>query len=529
MDAGILVETGFSISLRVVLFATCRKYLLRTLYHDLRRHAGSDVSISSRSAVPDDDEIELSALPIPTSASHAPAVAGTKPRHKLPLHSKIARISFAACFSECCMMFAMLMAQGVGVLTPSVRMANWRISLMFLIVLMLVLIPLSLSLVLTADISYPASSSHPSSPSRTSTIRSTLRPRTLLYLTPVALYLYALSYVPPPPGLPPSDIAGVALARLIVLGTLILGVLSGLGAMSYVWVHLVLFGRTRPVPSEGMVLSAEQALGQVREELQSKRAEQGKKAASGSVQTTSPSSWMSRVTQSFGRDDLKQEIAGLEALEIQMAHNADDMRRSRDDAKRSRTFLGWAINQGGRAFALYCAVRILSTFISLIMPAKSLSSTTTTGDYISQSLALVVSFIAPLHASPQAISNLSRHISLALVGVIILSSVRLILRGATRVLRVASKTIAASLMTLVLAQLMGLYLIATLVQLRTTFPPLPAHTPSLDLGTDMPAEGDNLFSTIPAYEVFGSLFDWAFFVSAVGTGVVKWLARKITE
>lgn len=32
-----------------------------------------------------------------------------------------------------------------------------------------------------------------------------------------------------------------------------------------------------------MVLSAEQALGQVREELQSKRAEQGKKAASGSV------------------------------------------------------------------------------------------------------------------------------------------------------------------------------------------------------------------------------------------------------
>lgn len=131
----------------------------------------------------------------------------------------------------------------------SVRMANWRISLMFLIVLMLVLIPLSLSLVLTADISYPASSSHPSSPSRTSTIRSTLRPRTLLYLTPVALYLYALSYVPPPPGLPPSDIAGVALARLIVLGTLILGVLSGLGAMSYVWVHLVLFGRTRSVTS----------------------------------------------------------------------------------------------------------------------------------------------------------------------------------------------------------------------------------------------------------------------------------------
>ncbi|KAI6142440.1 hypothetical protein BKA82DRAFT_4148219 [Pisolithus tinctorius] len=66
---------------------------------------------------------------------------------------------------------------------------------------------------------------------------------------------------------------------------------------------------------------------------------------------------------------------------------------------------------------------------------------------------------------------LSRKISLALVTVIILSCIRVALMGVMRLFRITSCSMSASLMLLVLAQLIGIYLLSTVVQLRTPFPP----------------------------------------------------------
>lgn len=38
---------------------------------------------------------------------------------------------------------------------------------------------------------------------------------------------------------------------------------------------------------------------------------------------------------------------------------------------------------------------------------------------------------------------------------------------------------------------------------------------------------DNLFSTIPEYEVFGSLFDWSFLISAGASAAVRWGAERV--
>ena len=53
----------------------------------------------------------------------------------------------------------------------------------------------------------------------------------------------------------------------------------------------------------------------------------------------------------------------------------------------------------------------------------------------------------------------------------------------------------------------GIYLLSTLVQLRTSFPP------AMD-GADA-----GILSALPAYKTFGSVFDWSFLVSA-GLGLV---------
>ena len=61
----------------------------------------------------------------------------------------------------------------------------------------------------------------------------------------------------------------------------------------------------------------------------------------------------------------------------------------------------------------------------------------------------------------------------------------------------------------------GIYLLSTLIQLRTSFP-----------SSDME---ENLFKTLPEYVVFGGTFDGSFLVAVVVTGFVRWLDDKVNR
>ncbi|KAH9476839.1 Golgi pH regulator [Psilocybe cubensis] len=136
-----------------------------------------------------------------------------------------------------------------------------------------------------------------------------------------------------------------------------------------------------------------------------------------------------------------------------------------------------------------------------------------------------LSHLSSVKIDTEDLASFSRQISLFLVGIIILSSIRLVLRGATRALRVTSRNLAASLMLLVLAQIMGMYLLSTLVQMRSSFPPPPPPPSHPSSSTD--AAPENLFSTIPQYELFGALFDWSFLVAAGASVFVRWGAERV--
>ncbi len=139
----------------------------------------------------------------------------------------------------------------------------------------------------------------------------------------------------------------------------------------------------------------------------------------------------------------------------------------------------------------------------------------------------------------------SRQVGLVFVGLIILSSIRLVLRSATRVsrhpvhhvvqeylrfalqvLRVTSRNRGASLMMLLLAQLIGIYLLSTIVQLRTSFPPPSTYAAAADDDQVPDGRPTNLFSLIPEGQVFGGLFDASFLLAAVAEGVVVWVGDK---
>lgn len=65
----------------------------------------------------------------------------------------------------------------------------------------------------------------------------------------------------------------------------------------------------------------------------------------------------------------------------------------------------------------------------------------------------------------------------------------------------------------------GIYLLTTLVQLRTMFPPSHSSSSNVEGGYD----GDvNLFSSLPQYSLFGGLFDWSFLFGATGCALARW-------
>jgi len=76
----------------------------------------------------------------------------------------------------------------------------------------------------------------------------------------------------------------------------------------------------------------------------------------------------------------------------------------------------------------------------------------------------------------------------------------------------------------------GIYLLSTVVQLRSSFPPPLAQR---DISADdanvavMPDASTNLFNLIPPWELFSSLFDLTFLVAALVTAGVKWSLDRL--
>jgi hypothetical protein len=168
-----------------------------------------------------------------------------------------------------------------------------------------------------------------------------------------------------------------------------------------------------------------------------------------------------------------------------MSRNLSNLLQARDEAKFAGTLRGSVYALCGKFFGCYCVIRILGVCI-LPLPASiffarsnilsqsalnvvippgsyfrpSSGQSTNYPDLVTDLIARTLSFFSFAPSGPEAsvriedIAKIARQLSLVLVGMIILTSVRTVLRGVTRVLRVTSRRRGASLMVMVLAQLM---------------------------------------------------------------------------
>ncbi|KIK66044.1 hypothetical protein GYMLUDRAFT_38520 [Collybiopsis luxurians FD-317 M1] len=537
----ILIESVVLVLIRITLFLSCRSYVLRKLYSDLQ-------SISTPTS-DDPDDIELDVLP-----THTNGATNSGPKPSPARHSAISQAVFAGCFSESCILFVLLMCQGVNVFDPKTRLIHWKFSLFALLSTILILSPLIISTLLTIG------------SQRLSFIRI------IISLLPVFFSLFALSRIPLPEALrhdPQIDLITSSLARLLVVGTIILGLLSGFGAVSSSWVYLpscISSSREEGIPSDRDIEQAERALERVRDDLTTrKRQLDAKRNATSSSDGGAPtsagiSSWYSRMVPNLrGSSDDEAEITGLQLLYEQMNRNLSDLRSRKQDGEFRRTLRGRLYGFIGFLMAVYWAARIVWTAVNVLIYrtffaySSSSSSSTNYPDLISKLLADLVAFIykhrfdghdhdldfdkdrtpADLGETQERIKVIARQISLLFVGLVILTSIRMVLRGVSRILSRMTKlklkrNLAASVMLMLLAQLMGTYLLTTIVQLRTSFPPPPSLSlPDDGSPEDAYSAASNLFSTVPSFQVFGSLFDGAFLFAAGVSIVVRWMGSKI--
>lgn len=172
---------------------------------------------------------------------------GTLSLHNHPFLSASQSV---VCCSLCCCVKALASSipsewshKLVSVLTdavvPSIRLYTWRVSLFLLLSTIIILIPASFCMVLTYR-SGPSPSPYAQFVVHVNLSDSLETPslfniKAVAFLLPVALFIFTLSFVPLPAEFTSYNPLTSTAARLVVLGTIILGLLSGLGAVNAAW------------------------------------------------------------------------------------------------------------------------------------------------------------------------------------------------------------------------------------------------------------------------------------------------------
>ncbi|WVQ99510.1 hypothetical protein IAU59_006645 [Kwoniella sp. CBS 9459] len=528
--------------------------------------------------------------------SHGKAAdGGTKKTKRATrgLH-RMSRVLFGICFAESCNLLTLVIFNAIGVLHDRSRHVNFSVSLHVILAIILLIVPLVQCLLLTYR--SRESSSASTTPSRSASLSITSR--VLISLIPFTLYIFLFTRIPPyitavpiaPITTPPTPVIEVedpsstastideaiaqwsasgregweeggwlapSLGRVVVLGVLTLGSLSGFGAVRSAWnffEHSIGAGSRSLTDND--ILQAERSLYRVRQDLVTKREESARASAASGTSTPSAGrgGWMGRMFGGQSQQEvagLEAELSGLKSMEYQVSKSLKAMKLRKKRQDFGQTFRGQLYNLFGYVFAIYCAARLLMCLPSLFFAPLTKSQSTgetqqegkgnTNGDWISFLLALAISKL-PTGFIDIDVAVWSRGISLILTGLLILSSLAQVMRSLSKVLRLTSKTVGAGFLLLSLGQLFSTYVISLLVQLRTSLPPAPFVNPgtaTIDSSNmNLPAgnvssssfEADHsLLSTLPDFRVFGRLFDVTFLLAATSTAVYRYIAMKVAS
>ncbi|CBQ72450.1 conserved hypothetical protein [Sporisorium reilianum SRZ2] len=426
---------------------------------------------------------------------------------KLDLAS-LAALLFSLAFAESASLFVAVLLETAGFPAGNGTTLRkvWRFDLAAVQALAIVLIPLAVCLLFT----YRSNASTP-------------LPRRIVYLLiPFLPWLVLFFKVPLPAALldkhSGAGILDGLMARTAVIGVTFIAVLSGSAALQAAWEageHLK--GKQQRPPSPSDIRLAQESFNRTCSDLASRKTDLAR------LENDTPdrvqAGWS--VASLWGGDSrsreiksLKSEIFGLSSIAAAMRDDLDRMTSLQQKEQLSSTLIGKGWILVGWFWAAYCAFRIALSLLNLLVLGYR---DTAPPDFISLSLA----YLMRIFDVNLDVAAWTKQVSLLFVGVLIWARIGSVLGYLGSAFRAAGTGVSSSFLVLFLAEIMTIYLLATLIQLRSS---LPASVAPPSARAVREEQAPPLLATLPSFQVvFGSLFDSAFLVAAAVTAAWKYL------
>lgn len=423
--------------------------------------------------------------------------------------ASVAALLFSLAFEESATLFVAVLLETAGFVAgngTSLR-KMWRFSLAAVLALAIVCIPLAVCLLFT----YRSNTSTP-------------LPRRVVYLlVPFIPWLVLFLKVPLPAALldrrSGAGIFDGLMARTAVIGVTFIAILSGSAALQAAWEAFEYFkGKQQRPPSASDIHLANESFQRSCSDLAARKANLNRLETETSDRTGS-GGWS--VSSLWGGDSrsreiksLKSEIFGLSSIATAMRDDLDRMTSLQHKEQLNATIIGKLWILIGWIWAAYCAFRIaLSTLNLLILGYRD----TAPPDFIS----LLVAYMIRIFDVNLDVAAWTKQVSLLFVGMLIWGRIGNVLSYLGSAFRAAGRGVSSSFLVLFLAEIMTIYLLATLIQLRSS---LPASVSTPTVRDLVDEKTPPLLATLPSFQVvFGSLFDSAFLLAAAVTAVWKYL------
>ncbi|KAK9807389.1 hypothetical protein WJX73_010862 [Symbiochloris irregularis] len=377
----------------------------------------------------------------------------------------LVQVLFSLVFGLSTNLLQLVLFEILNVLEARTRWINWRLDLVLLLLLLLIVLPFYQSLrTLRASTRFSSALAAAASAACVSA---------LLY----GLWRLGRSW----PGVP-STAEGVftlkqVVSRVGVLGTTLIAILSGFGAVNLPYSYLSLF--TRPVhklqvaAAEAQLVQATESVVRKRKQVllaqrqyelrrRSQQSPQGARAMFGAVLgvITSPlrgSSTEPSVAQ------LQSEAESLAEVQRQIVFDVLDLRAKRARALETHTLLGNCKNLLGYLLSIYCLYKMFTSLRGLIFGEDL------TTDPASKAIGMVLGAFS--HGQLVVdVRILSQYLTLVFIGGISASSLRGFLKNMSKVFFAVSGSGNGMSLVLILTELTGMYAISSVLLIRRQLP-----------------------------------------------------------
>ncbi|CAK9304056.1 unnamed protein product [Gordionus sp. m RMFG-2023] len=257
------------------------------------------------------------------------------------------------------------------------------------------------------------------------------------------------------------------ISRVGVIGVTIMALLSGFGAVNCPYTYMSCF--MKPVSALDIQV-LEKRLLQTYDIIINKKkriAFEKSKRSYGYNSPLQPGLWtkIKNVTSSMQPGNeikkLQSDIVPLEDLTNHLFLEIVDLKNQLHRTEYSTTLKGKYFNILGYFFSIYCMWKIIMSFLNIILNRVGKV------DPVTKAIQFCVDYFG-LHFDAQF---WSQHISFALIGIIIITSFRGLLINLTKFFYALSSNKSSNLIVLALAQIMGMYLISTVLLMRMNMPP----------------------------------------------------------